>query len=74
MASARCSPPRILPRFLSEHAADKVLFCILVGADSPHELKVRVLAEDIYLTRIHDEVFTLNMLEIYIRNFAQETA
>ena len=44
------------------------------GVRLASELKVRVLAEDIYLTRIHDEVFTLNMLEIYIRNFAQETA
>ena len=62
------------PAFYPEHA-DKELFGILAVVDAPHELRTRVLAEGIYLARIHDEVFTLDVPEDFQhRDFAQAVA
>lgn len=62
------------PTFYPEHA-DKELVGVLAVVDAPHELRTRVLAEGLYLARIHDEVFTLDVPEGFQHHdFAQVVA
>lgn len=53
---------RRFPRFFPEHR-DKKLYGILAAVDIPKELKPKVLAQGLYLARIHDDVFELETPE-----------
>ena len=51
---------RELREFFPEHQ-DKRIFGILAAVDAPPDLRERVLQEGIYLARIHDEEFELDV-------------
>jgi hypothetical protein len=46
--------------FFPEHA-DKKIYGILAAVDAPEDVRVKVLREGIYLARIHDEEFDLDV-------------
>lgn len=46
--------------FFPEHA-DKKVFGILAAVDAPEDVRAKVLREGIYLARIHDEEFELDV-------------
>lgn len=46
--------------FFPEHA-DKKVYGILAAVDAPEDVRARVLREGIYLARIHDEEFELDV-------------
>lgn len=49
---------RRFPKFFPEHR-NKKLYGILAAVDIPKELSSKVLAQGLYLARIHDDVFDL---------------
>ena len=53
---------RELRDFLPEHA-NKKIYGILAGVDIPEDVQRRVLREGIYLARIHDEEFAIEVPE-----------
>jgi hypothetical protein len=53
---------REFPAFFPEHAGKKV-YGILAAVDVPEDIRKKVLQEGIYLARIHDETFEIEVPE-----------
>lgn len=53
---------REFPAFVPEHAGKKI-YGILAAVDAPEDICQRVLREGIYLARIHDETFEIEVPE-----------
>ncbi|MEM7585716.1 MAG: hypothetical protein AAF560_20165 [Acidobacteriota bacterium] len=49
-----------VPEFMPQHR-DKRLFGIIAAVDIPEQLRKRALREGLYLARINDETFTLDV-------------